>query len=130
MSIDPLAIAADAFARQEKAWNAGDGQAYAASFAEDADFVDRRGVLNRGRAAIAAGHDHILSTFYKDSVIAYTVTDAREIAPGCVVAHVDATLDAPSGALPAGAKGIITAVFVDASGEWLIAAFQNTLVSP
>lgn len=43
MTIDPTAIAQSLFADLEKAWNAGDGLAFAAPFSDETDFVDIRG---------------------------------------------------------------------------------------
>ncbi|MEO7273195.1 MAG: SgcJ/EcaC family oxidoreductase, partial [Vicinamibacterales bacterium] len=40
-------------ARLEAAWNAGDGEAFAAPFAPDADFVNVRAEHHQGRQAIA-----------------------------------------------------------------------------
>ena len=51
----------------EAAWNAMDGSAFAAPFADDADFVTIRGEHFRGRPAIAAGHAAIFQTIYAGS---------------------------------------------------------------
>ena len=52
----------------EAAWNAMDGTAFAAPFADDADFVNIRGEHFRGRAAIAAGHVEIFRTIYNGKI--------------------------------------------------------------
>ena len=54
---------------------------------------------------------------------------AREIAPGCIVAVVTSTLDAPTGPLQGVNQSRITVVITASrSGRWSIIAFQNTLV--
>ena len=63
--------------RMESAWNAMDGAAFAAPFAEDADFVNIRGEHLRGRTAIAAGHEGIFRTIYAGSVNSYTLQGVR-----------------------------------------------------
>ena len=62
MAEDAESIAAALLRQLEDAWNAGDGAAFGAPFAEDADFVDIRGDHHRGRAAIAQGHRAIFDT--------------------------------------------------------------------
>ena len=62
--------------RMETAWKAGDGAAFAAPFAEDADFVNIRGEHFRGRDTIARGHDEIFRTIYAGSSI---VVQSRSI---------------------------------------------------
>src|SRR3954471_419763 len=59
--------------RLEAAWNAMDGSAFAAPFAEDADFVNIRGEHFRGRPAIAAGHAVIFRTIYVGSTVHFTL---------------------------------------------------------
>ncbi len=61
---------AGALARQlQDAWNAADGAAFGKPFAPDADFVTIRGELHSG-PAIAAGHQAIFDTIYRDSTSA------------------------------------------------------------
>ena len=57
----------------EAAWNAGDGDAFAAPFAADADFVNVRAEHHRGRQAIAAGHTAIFRSIYAGSTNQYIV---------------------------------------------------------
>lgn len=46
-------------------WNQGDGQAYAAPFTEDADYVIVDGKHVKGREVIAFGHQYIFNTVLK-----------------------------------------------------------------
>jgi hypothetical protein len=64
MSDDHTSITDDAAAlvtRLENAWNSGDGPAFVAPFAEDADFVNVLGMHVRGRDAIAARYSMVLT---------------------------------------------------------------------
>src|SRR5215213_7476556 len=53
--------------RLQDAWNAGDSKAFAAPFAEDADYVVVNGMRIKGRATIDSGHRGIFDTVYKGS---------------------------------------------------------------
>ena len=88
-------VARDIVARLERAWNAGDGDAFAVPFAEDADFVTVRGEFYRTRDDIAAGHQMIFSTIYKGSVNRIELLRARTIGDGSIVAHARARLSVP-----------------------------------
>lgn len=123
------AIAGGLSAALERAWNTADGEAFAAPFTADADFVDTRGVVHRTRAVIARGHQGIFATIYKGSKIHYEVLDARLIAPGCLLAHVRGTLNAPSGPLAGEHTAVLTLVSLLTGGAWQITAFHNTLVT-
>ena len=123
-----LATATTAIAeRLGRAWNAGDGHAFGALFADDADFVDIRGDHHAGRPAIAHGHEAILGSIYAGSTVTYEVEDVRPIGSSTAVAVLGATLDAPTGPLAGTNRSRITAVLEAAGDGWVIAAFHNTL---
>jgi uncharacterized protein (TIGR02246 family) len=114
----------------EMAWNAGDGVAFAAPFAADADFVTIRAEYFRGREAIAAGHAALFRTVYAGSKNRHTVKSSRLLAPTVALVHVRAILDVPSGPLAGRHSAFFSAVFVRESTGWQIAAFHNTLSPP
>lgn len=122
-------IVTDAFARLEQAWNDGDGNAYGAPFTGNAQFVTIRGDAHHGSAAIGAGHEAVLASIYRDSKVRYSVNQSASLAEGCVLALVEATLDAPGGPLAGTHRSTITAVLVDEAGAWRIRAFHNTLIA-
>lgn len=124
----PTAIVSTLFDRLEQAWNAADGDAFAAAFTNDCDFVDIRGTHHQGAPSVAHGHQAIFDSIYAGSVIRYRVGSARRIAPGCVLAAATATLDAPRGPTPGVNHSQVTAVATEQAGGWTIAAFHNTLV--
>jgi uncharacterized protein (TIGR02246 family) len=127
---DATAIATAMFTHLEATWNRADATTYSEVFATDADFVDIRGVHHIGRPEIAAGHQHIFDTIYSGSTVHYELDRAREITPGCVVAVVAATLDAPHGPLQGINHARFTLTIAESDDGWLINAFQNTLFPP
>src|SRR5690349_1248754 len=75
-------IALENIVRQlEAGWNAGDGDAFAAPFAKDADFVMVRAEHMRERAVIAAGHTGIFRSIYAGSSNRYTLESVRLLRP-------------------------------------------------
>ena len=112
----------------EASWNAADGARFGAPFTDDADFVTIRGDHLRGREAIAKGHQGIFNSIYKGSTVSYEVVSVRPIAPGALVAHVKAELNAPSGPLAGRHNSLFTIVVVQQQSDWRIAAFHNTLI--
>ena len=111
----------------EAAWNAGDGSAFAAPFAADADFVNIRGDHFRGRDAIAAGHSAIFRTIYAGSTNQYTLEGARLLRPEVALARVYAVMDAPQGPLAGRNRARFSLVLTKEGGKWEIAGLHNTL---
>jgi uncharacterized protein (TIGR02246 family) len=134
MSTEPDRSDRDALAgvvdRLEAAWNALDGDAFAAPFADDADFVNIRGQHFRGRAAIAAGHTGIFRTIYAGSRNRYAIDGTRLLRPDVALVHVRAELDVPQGPLAGRHLACFSMVLTKDAGTWTIAAFHNTLQAP
>ena len=129
---ESAAEAAERILRQlEDAWNKGDGQAYAAPFAGDAEFVNIRGEHHSGRGAIAHGHQGIFDTIYRDSVNRYDTVVSKQLADDALYVLAHATLNSPSGPLAGEHEARISMVLSrQDGGGWQIAAFHNTLVAP
>jgi uncharacterized protein (TIGR02246 family) len=128
--IDAVSIAAALFDHLEAAWNAADGPASGEVFADETEFVNIRGEHFRGDGAmIGQAHQGIFDTIYAGSTMHYDVDVARVVAPGCIVAVVTSTLNAPSGPLQGVNQSRITVVITEQQSRWAIIAFQNTLVS-
>jgi uncharacterized protein (TIGR02246 family) len=115
-------------AQLEAGWNAGDGDAFAAPFAADADYVVVDGAYISGRAVIAAGHRHILSTVYRGSANRGTVEALRFLRPDVAVARVRWHLRFDAGAGPQEAESRCQVVATRGPGGWELAVFQNTPV--
>ncbi len=126
---DISSIATAAFADLEQAWNAADGAAFGARFADETDFVNVRAEHHRGDGAyIGRAHQGIFDSIYAGSRVHYRVDSARPIAPGVVVAVASSELDAPAGPLQGVNHSKVTAVLTERDGRWSITAFHNTLV--
>jgi uncharacterized protein (TIGR02246 family) len=117
-------------AKLEAAWNAGDGMAFAAPFAKDADFVNIRADRFSGRETIAAGHDDIFRTIYAGSKNRYAIESIRLVREDVAVVHVRAELTAPSGPLAGKHVALYSAILTRESNGWEIASFHNTLMPP
>ena len=126
MSTDGQEIVSRLAGELERAWNAGDGEAFAGPFTDSADFVNIRGEHFRGRAVISQGHQGIFDGIYKGSRIHYEAAGGYAIAPPCA-SDRSGTLAVPSGRSP-GAHGL-PLVLVEQDGAWRIAVFHNTLVA-
>ncbi|ONI79725.1 DUF4440 domain-containing protein [Actinosynnema sp. ALI-1.44] len=114
------------FEELTRAWNAGDGDALAARFAEDTDFVDVLGRLHRGRAAVAASTRQILDTIYRGSRVEFRVLSSRVVGPDLVLVHSTSSLQVPAGPRAGETKSTQTTLV---SGG-LIVAFHNTIQMP
>lgn len=112
----------------EDGWNAHDGKAFAAPFAEDADYVVVNGMYVKGRTEIEAGHTQIFNTIYKDSRNAATIKNVRFMRKDVVVVHVEWNLEFRVGGELRKARAMNTMIMTKTSGKWEIAAFQNTAI--
>lgn len=112
------------------AWNSHDMTQYAAQFADNADFVNVLGMHWRGRDAIEAQHAAIHRTIFRNSTLQMEEYSVRPLGPGIMLAHVKWEMkghESPPGVPFAPVRhGMITAVFVEQDGRWLITALHNT----
>ncbi len=103
-------------------WNAGDGDAFAAPFADDADYVIINGVYIKGQPIIASGHQQIFDTVYKNSHSTATIKSVRFLRDDVALVHVQWHLIFQQGEH----RSTSTMVMTKEDGQWRIAAFQNT----
>lgn len=115
--------------RLQDAWNAGDGTAFGASMAEDADFVTIRADRLKGRDAIVASHQHIFSTFYAGSRNELSLESARMIDDRVALVHARSLLQAPTGPLAGRHEARLSLVLVPADQGWEITSFHITLAT-
>jgi len=113
----------------EAAWNAADGTAFAALFAEDADFIHILGGYYLGRAAIEAGHRMIFGTIYKGSTVRYSVEKIRLVRPDVAVIFLRQHLQFAEDGVASELDGRPTIVAEKVDGQWRIVALQNTRIS-
>jgi len=134
-SAEAKAQIASVIAALSDSWNQHDMAAYGAQFADDADFVNVVGMHWNGREEITARHEEVHRSIFRNSTLRTLDYSLRLLSPGIVLAHIRWEMtghEAPPGA-PFSAdarRGIITGVFVEQAGRWLIAAFQNTDIVP
>lgn len=110
-------------------WNAGDGEACARPFAEDAEFVAVTGLKAYGRDLIARGHAEILSSVFRGTRLSATVESIRFIRPDVAIMDVTMRLAYADGRsfMPGQYPGYSSAGLVVAkdSGRWAVVAFRN-----
>jgi uncharacterized protein (TIGR02246 family) len=116
-----------ALQRMVAAWDAGDADAFAAEFTDDASYVLYTGTAYVGRRVIAAGHEPVLQRWRRGSRMEVRVRSARLLADDVVVVLTD-------GGIGTGRRirrnKVQTFTFVRRGGAWRCAAFQNTKRHP
>jgi uncharacterized protein (TIGR02246 family) len=124
---DELAIRA-VMDRFMDAWNHHDAKAFAAVFAEDADFTNWRGTGASGRTKIEAFHAPVFATIFSKSHLEYTDTKTRFVRPD--VAAVDVhwkmtgAIDAQGNPRPE-REGLLSFVIAKSAGLWEIVVMHN-----
>jgi uncharacterized protein (TIGR02246 family) len=110
-------------------WNQGDGQAYAAPFTEDADYVIVDGTHIKGRETIASGHQYIFDTVFRGSKMEGHVTDIRFLSANVALLHSFCVLQMPNqvGGITE-QPATQTIVAHQQSNGWRFTAFQNTRI--
>jgi uncharacterized protein (TIGR02246 family) len=115
------------------AWNRRDVAGFGAVFAEDAEFTNVFGMVQRGRPEIEALHAPLFKTIFKDSVLTATETKVRMIRPD--VAAVDVRWRMTGARNPVGEpwperEGILNWVVTRHGGRWLIDVSHNMDLPP
>ncbi len=119
------------FQRLMDAWAAGDAQAYAALFTDDADYYAFDGVNQKGRSGIEAGHKELFERFLKGSKLTGGLVDLQPLAPNVMLAHaVGSIIDAGRTKPKAERLSSQTLIAVKENEEWRFRAFHNTRVRP
>ena len=110
------------------AWNQHDAKAFAAVFAEDADFTNWRGTSASGRSKIEEFHAPMFATIFKNSRLRQSSVRTRFIRPD--IAAVDVPWDM-SGVMDAGGNprpdrhGLLDFVMAKDRGQWQIVVMHN-----
>ncbi len=113
----------------ESSWNAGDGDAFAALFADDADVIHILGGYYTGRETIRAGHRMIFGTIYKGSTIHYSVEKIKFLRPEIAIVFLRQHLELGEGARVDELDARPTIVAEKIDDKWRIVAMQNTRIS-
>lgn len=109
-------------------WNAGDGKAFAAPFAGDADYVVINGMQLKGRDVIAAGHQRIFDTIYKNSQIRANIKSIKFLRPDVAIAHIEWNLKFTENGTSREGRAMNSQILTKENGRWSIIAFQNTSI--
>lgn len=110
------------------AWNKHDAKAFAAAFAEDADFTNVIGIGASGRSKIEEFHAPVFATIFKNSHQGHTDIRIRFIRPD--VAAVDVrwnmtgATDAQGNPRPR-REGLLNFIMTRNAGEWQITVMHN-----
>jgi uncharacterized protein (TIGR02246 family) len=108
-------------------WNTGNGQAFAAPFAENGDLVGFDGTHLKGRQEIATFHQQLFDTYVKGSRLVGKIRNVRFLASDVALMHVvGGTIMAGQTDIDPERNSIQTLVATKNKGEWRLAAFQNT----
>ncbi|CDX18167.1 hypothetical protein MPLB_1700046 [Mesorhizobium sp. ORS 3324] len=113
-------------ARLQLAWNAGDAAAWAANFAEDADFIHVLGGHGAGREAIAAAHSRLFETIYRKSGLQLDIEGVRQL-DSAVVMRLRQNLRFHADGIEKMVTGRPSLVAVPRGEDLEIVFFQNTL---
>ena len=110
------------------AWNRHDAHAFAAVFAEDADFTNWRGVGASGRSKIEEFHAPMFATVFKNSHLRYDDIKTRFIPDD--VAAVDVHWGMTGATDPQGnprpdRQGLLSFVMAKDVGRWQIIVMHN-----
>ncbi len=112
-------------------WESGDAKAYADLFTAEANYVTFDGVLQKGRAAIAAAHEPLFEKWLKGSRVTGEITSMRFLSPNVALIHaVGNTILAEQSAPAANRASIQTLVAGKRDGAWRFTAFYNTRMRP
>jgi uncharacterized protein (TIGR02246 family) len=119
------------YTRAMDGWNRGSGQAFAAPFATDSDFIAFDGVRFRGREDLGRAHDPLFRTHLKGTRLVGDVTDVRFLADNVALIHASGGTILRGKTTPAPERDSVqTLVAIRRDGRWEIVAFQNTRVRP
>jgi len=119
----------DLFQEQQEGWNQGDGQAFAASFTEDADYIVWNGTYLKGRQTIAAAHQQLFDTRYQGSRLEGFIKHIRFLSDDIALLHLHGRPQIPDQAVPAPEQySIQTLVGIRQADGWRFTSFQNTLI--
>jgi uncharacterized protein (TIGR02246 family) len=122
----------------QTAWNGGDSVAYADEYTDDADFINIRGQIFEGKAAVQAQHAKIFAGPFKDSTISIVVRKFTLLSDQAAIVDTDQTVTNFKGLPPgivATAQGTLVTHFKylavqQVDGTWKFAAGQNTSQLP
>ena len=115
------------------AWNQHDVHAFAATFAEDADFTNVVGAGAHGRAAVEEFHAPVFTTVFKNSHLTVNNVQIRFLTPdvASVDVHWEMTGAVGSDGIPIPLRqGLLNWIVTRQEGRWLILIMHNQNLPP
>jgi uncharacterized protein (TIGR02246 family) len=114
-----------------EAWDAGDGEAFAAPFRDDALFIGFDGSVMRGREEIASTHQEVFDRWMKGTRLVEEHTEVRFLHPDVAIVHTLGGTVLRGKSKPAPERDSIqTLVAVRDAAGWSFVSFQNTRIRP
>ena len=119
----------DLFRQLLDAWGRGDGAAYGALFAEDAEYIAFDGSNRRGTRAIGTEHQQLFDTWLKGTRLVGQIDTLRFLGPEVALLRTTGGTIFPGRQDNRGRRpSIQTLVAVKRDGVWRFTAFHNTRV--
>jgi uncharacterized protein (TIGR02246 family) len=119
----------DLFRQLLDAWGRGDGDAYGALFADDADYVAFDGSNRRGSVVIAAEHQQLFDTWLKGTRLVGQIDGLSFLGPDVALVHASGGTIFPGQKDECGRRpSIQTLVAVRRDDGWRFRAFHNTRI--
>jgi uncharacterized protein (TIGR02246 family) len=127
-STDETAIR-DLYQQLLDAWGRGDGQAYAAQFTEDADYVAFEGSHTKGRQEIALSHQQLFDRWLKGTRLTGQIESIRFLSPDVCLVHATGGTLFPGETKPRLSRDSIqTLVATKRNDIWRFTAFHNNRI--
>jgi uncharacterized protein (TIGR02246 family) len=115
------------YQQQLDGWNRGDGNAFAAPYIEDADFIGFDSTHLKGRREIASFHQMLFDKYLRGTRLVGKVRSVRFLTPDVAIMHaVGGTVMPGQSDLEPERNSIHTIVAIKRDGEWRFTAFQNS----
>lgn len=130
----PISSPLDLVTAFVRAWDAGDADAIAALFVEDADFVNVVGLWWNSRLSIRRAHAWGFERIFRDSTLTIEKLSQRKLGDDVAVVHVRWRIDGqvdPEGRPADARRGVMSTVVVRlGDGTWIGVSAQNTDIAP
>jgi uncharacterized protein (TIGR02246 family) len=108
-------------------WNLGSGDAFAAPYTDDSNFIGFDGTYMKGRQEIASFHQMLFDNFLKGSRLIGKIRSIRFVTQDvAVVTAVGGTVMAGQSDIEPERNSVHTLVAIKCGRNWRLTAFQNT----
>lgn len=108
------------------AWSEGDGDKFASSFSDDADFTTWFGMHLKGKQEIAFGHNMIFKEFYANTVWDLSIDHIKFVGDNVALVYCSGAVIAKGAPKAEEPDAVPLMVLNQRNGEWKILALQNT----